>query len=382
MNILMAYGDNGLSIAGSSDFRINTPWKAINLHTKHQAYMVPFDPEYFGVIREKAEWADAFIIERKYFAEFADLILELRERYPTKAMIATFDDGYPYATPDMNLYEFWVENSYTTRDGVKHHLPFNAMKMFKETLAYFDAAFLPNHELVKDYEALLPCHFVNNFLEIEPYITAKRLREEDGKIVIGVGAGASHYRSFLKSGVLEALQKILNDYEHVELWIRAYPKIVDEARRRLNPKKVVWQMRGILAEEWPNLLPNFDIGLAVLDSHGKFDARRSPIKIFEHMLAKVPVIASKSPTYSDYYEYGLFCENQVEWTRAFRQVIENYPAHRAAYVPKAYEFATSIGINDRVQEEYIERIQSILDAKGHVYNREGSDKQSLEMVAP
>jgi hypothetical protein len=370
----MCYGDTGLTIAGSSDFRINTPWRAINLYTRHRAYMLPFDRQYFGQIREKAAWADAIILERKYFAEYMDLIKELRREYPTKALIATFDDGYPYATPDMNLYEFWVGRMCRTGDGRTVRLNYDPLKHFRETLPYFDAVFLPNRELVRDFEALAPCYFVNNFLEIEPYLQAKRVREDDGKLVIGVGAGASHYRSFLKSGVLESLQVILNQYEHVEFWLRAAPKIVEEARRRLNPKKLVWQMKGIFPDEWTLLLPNFDIGLAVLDPHGRFDARRSPIKIFEHMLAKVPVIASKSPTYNDYYEYGLFCENQVEWTRAFRQVIENYPAHRAAYVDKAFAFASGMGIKDHVQEEYIDRIQAILDAKGYVYNKEFAEE--------
>jgi hypothetical protein len=361
MNLLFVFADNPNAISGSSEFRCKIPWRAVNLHTSHHADIAPFVNH--DMVRAKTEAADAILFERNYFGENLDLLKELRERYPQKAFIATFDDGYPYCTPDMDIYRFWIQRSISMTDGSTRQTGYDPVKQFKEAIPLFDAVFVPNHELVRDFQATTPAYFVNSFLETEPFLKAQRTREADGKIVIGVGAGASHYRSFLKSGVLEALNRILREYKQVEFWIRGAPVIIEEVRRRLPADKVIWQIKGIKAGMWEEVLVNFDIGLAILDPGGKFDARRSPIKIFEHMLARVPVIASKSPTYKDYSPYGLFCENQIEWYRAFKQVIEHYAEHSAAYVQKAYDFACSIDIKYHVQEEYIERIEKILAEK-------------------
>jgi tetratricopeptide (TPR) repeat protein len=364
MNIILGYGDLPGTVSGSSDYRIHIPFEGINTYTVHRAeeYSLNYDLQ---KIIERSEWADAFIIERNLFGDVFNVVKWLKERYPSKAFITTFDDGYHHVTRDVPIYDFWVDRHVKDLEGKTVTLEYDPLKQFLECLPYFDEAFVANRKLVEDYSPYTKTIYVPSYQRTAPFLRAKRVRTDD-EILIGWGAGESHHRSISRSAVLEALRRIMREYPHVHFFLRAGKRIQEETKIKLEGlmDRVVMREKAFVGDDWPQHLVNLDIGLAVLSSHSKFDARRSWLKISEYMLTKVPFVAAKSPTYMDYYDYGLFAETEEEWYQALKTIVEDRQAYKERYLDKAFKFACSMDIKHHVDQDYIGRIEAILNAKG------------------
>ena len=60
-------------------------------------------------------------------------------------------------------------------------------------------------------------------------------------------------------------------------------------------------------EEWVQILPKLDIGLAPLD--GSYDLRRGWINVLEYMALKIPWLASDQMPYRTLSQYGHLVQN-------------------------------------------------------------------------
>jgi len=117
-------------------------------------------------------------------------------------------------------------------------------------------------------------------------------------------------------------------------------------------------------EQWASLQKSIDIGLAPLTS--AFDRRRSPIKVLEYMLLKIPWIATNFETYEELGEYGHLVENGIEnWKKILCDAVENIDQYRELANGKAYEYALS--------QSYEKNIDKLIAVYEHIINSPDRD---------
>ena len=184
MNILFVYADPPEDW-NSSEYRCRIPCDAINKYTQHKALMVCVRD--LDKLVRISPWADAFIMERNYFGDIPNILKYFHQLYPTKAYIATFDDGYHYITRDNPGYLFWKMKKIKMADGSMIKVDFDPLKVFVETLRLFDCAFVPNKLLASDYAPYTKTIYFPNYQDSEVYLDVPKIRN-DGKLVIGWGA--------------------------------------------------------------------------------------------------------------------------------------------------------------------------------------------------
>jgi len=97
---------------------------------------------------------------------------------------------------------------------------------------------------------------------------------------------------------------------------------------------------GVVPDEWPNVIGQFDIGIAPMDMRPvetatgtsvnddkSYDERRSWLKLAEYLVGGVPFVCTDCAPYSELKQFGLHIENgEANWHAALKRVIENYDA--------------------------------------------------------
>lgn len=143
------------------------------------------------------------------------------------------------------------------------------------------------------------------------------------KIVIGYAGGASHYGDLHKTGLYDALNKIMHEYKNV--YVKSvgmfFDKYLPKARYEFVPGE-----RG--ADAWYKLYSklDFDIAFAPIEDT-PFTQCKSNIKWQEYSLMGIPTIASNVGPYKDTIKHGTdgyLVENSYDdWYKALKLFVEN-----------------------------------------------------------
>jgi hypothetical protein len=232
-------------------------------------------------------------------------------------IVCTFDDNYgmmPAMSPS-RFYWHGVEDDWD-----------KSFKAFQKALSLVDLSIVPNRLLISDFSvsARGRIRYIPNYLD--PELWEGLPERHNDKVVIGWGGSLQHNETWRRSKLLPALKVVAKEYgdkvEIVSCGVTAdeFFEFYDIPFRRQPWTKF---------DAWPRVVGSFDIGLAPLI--GKYDERRSNLKLLEYGAARVPYVASYLGDYvTDGSPGGVFAEsNTVEaWLNALRPLIEDEGARR------------------------------------------------------
>jgi len=148
-----------------------------------------------------------------------------------------------------------------------------------------------------------------------------------GRLVIGYASGTpTHDRDF--EVAKPALQKVMRQYPHVELWIVGP---LDPGRDWGELESRMKRLKFLPWRALPGMLAQFDINLAPLALDNPFSRSKSEIKYVEAGLVNVPTIAS--PTQAFCYairdgENGLLASSPQEWIETLVRLVEEADLRR------------------------------------------------------
>jgi glycosyltransferase involved in cell wall biosynthesis len=266
-----------------------------------------------------------------------------------KVFASIFDDSYNTMHPANPAYKFWNHGFVMFKDGEgnTHETAMCPLPLLQLAwgLSMTKGLQTVSQTLANDWDFCTNTHVINNHLVIEEYENITPLLPHEG-IVIGWTGSLSHYDSFDSSGVIAALECIVNKFPEVDILISGDKKVFDmikipENRKLFSPY--------VMKEQYPSLIRTLDIGLAPL--YGEYDKRRSWIKGLEYLALGVPFIASDLPTYSSLSDYCTLVNNSPEdWETAITDHIISLKKYKERALDMGVPFAKTQDIKLHLQE--------------------------------
>jgi len=281
-----------------------------------------------------------------------------------KKVMFDFDDAYHLMPPSVSTSVLWRQNLVQIPDGVQvervdatvhwesgkkvraFRVKEPILAQFRKTLRVVDAFSTPSEVLTADFAHLNPRHYViRNYPDLTRPEWHTKKRGHGDQIIIGWGGGSTHFESFRNSGVIPALRQIVRQYPMVRFWICTSDAKVVEALH-LPPEKLVF-VKFQPFREWPAILENFDIGIAPLA--GKYDDRRSWIKVLEYGIKGIPWVATDAPPYRG-CKGGFTTRNKPKhWYRHLANLIDS-PSARTMLAVEGHQWASAQGIDEHIGE--------------------------------
>lgn len=361
MKILFLYADEATEI-NCSQWRCIIPAQVINETGEHEARCFSVwdvsKQDFFPQI----EWADLIVVERLGWGPVAEFIRLFKAM--GKKVILDFDDAYHLMPSSVSTHILWRANYTkapkgidpseadgwgTTRSGKRIPLVKkfgHILAEFRRTLKMVDAFSTPSELLTADFANLNLKHYViRNYPDLSRPEWHTKKKDHGQQVVIGWGGSATHYESFRQSGIISALNQVIRQYPFVRFWICAGGQATVELLR-LPPEKLV-VVHHQPFREWPLILDHFDIGIAPLA--GKYDDRRSWIKVLEYAAKGIPWLATDAPPYQG-CKGGLLVKNKPKhWYRCLMNLIESHEL-RSNLSSEGQRWARGMGIDDHIGE--------------------------------
>ena len=294
--------------------------------------------------KSSCEASDFIVVQRSFFV--APVPSRIRQwQAAGKTVIGDFDDAFNYILKSNAGYKYWIQGKCLQKDAAGNSKWINIrphpLEQFRESLSNLDAVTVSSELLVEDWkEFTRSIHYLPNYISLDRYKGA--YPADHSEIIIGWGGSATHLESFQGSRILPALQRICREYSNVRIMICANdPALLDSFPV---PAAQLIHQPFVAVDEWPHVLSRFDIGLAPL--HGRYDDRRSWIKVLEYLVMRIPWIASNAPPYAMFGDYGLLVENSAEsWLGALRELVENIGKYRERARGEAYQYGAAQDID-------------------------------------
>ncbi len=204
-----------------------------------------------------------------------------------------------------------------------------------------DAVLFASPRLADDWHSETRAYVLPDFIDLDRYLNIAPA-PHDG-IVIGWRNEAGDLDDLVQSGILEALERLLNrlPYLRVLTWGN-HPGLYD--RLAINPEQIV-DPSLLHSQEWPHPLASVDIGLAPIT--GYLSERQGWLDILEFMVMKIPWLASESPAYYQLRPYGWLVQNSANaWERVLQDMIEHLRDYQIEADGEAYLFGLSQGVDE------------------------------------
>ncbi len=273
-----------------------------------------------------------------------------------KLVVLDLDDHYAGLPPSNPAFAYWILD--------KPGLEPEPIAALSEGMRHADFVTSPSKVILKDWEHIVPGYHLPNWTRRawyeplmqkplgapdvmfdyemdarqQPHFKVDARPNSEGWITLGWGGSISHVDSWVYSGLIEALDRIFEKYPMVRLKFCGFESRLDYLFSRWGDKVV--KQSGVRAQEWPQVLSTFDIGLAPLDMRplepwregapiASYDERRSWLKGIEYLSAGVPWVGSRSKTYEDLSRQGTLVENTPDaWFNALDRKIINLSAEK------------------------------------------------------
>lgn len=364
MNILYLYADRPKEW-NCSEWRCRIPTDAFNRTKEHAARMVFIADWAAGKHNADCAWADTIILQRECFAE--ELALVCHWRGQGKRVYIDLDDAYEIMPPSVPAHQFWragmgyqiiqkkganVAAIWSRTDDEGHtyrkptKLPFEPLEHWKMGMKLCDGITTPSLVIQQDMLPYGPSYLVPNYPSVKHYTEAEPMLEKSEILNIGWAGGGSHWDSFVGSGVLTALERVVNEREHVQACI-------------IGPQDVFMKMRGVKKKiyipwgpyaEYPSKLKCLDIGLAPLC--GQYDRRRSWLKGLEYSLIGIPWLATDYQVRPQPYDFfgreHMVVNSSKNWERAILDIIDHYEDYKTQALEERH-IAEEQDIDDNLQ---------------------------------
>jgi hypothetical protein len=335
MIITYVYADNSFEW-NTSNWRCVIPARAINRTGRHMAHLMSLVDFNKGLKESQnlCEQSDMIVVERNFALDTLGAIIRWKAK--DKVVVGNFDDAYQLMPPTNTSYAYWKkgEMRYRDADG-KESITIIKPKpliQFVWGLRTLDAITVSSKLLAEDWQEYTDAYYFPNYFDVNNYLKAAAPPHEG--TIIGWGGSLSHVESF-DGGVLPALKQVCKQRPHVKVMIVGDKRVYDMLDVPLHQKIY---MSFVPFERWPNVISEFDIGLAPL--YGPYDSRRSWIKPLEYSLLKMPWIASENPAYEELREYGVLVRNTAPaWQEALLDMVDHLDMHRRRAELEPYQFA-------------------------------------------
>lgn len=342
LTISYCYADSEGELNTSMYFAL-TPARAINRSGKARAYTMHINDFVQGKpeCNHLLEKSDIILVERNLLEQTIKAIEYWKNK--GKLVLIWFDDNYDTMRPSNISYPYWSIGKITHKiknkkgievDKIEYIEPYPIIS-FKKGLGIGHAFITPSKFLTSYFSEYGRGYFLPNRFEIRNYINKPIVLKKTDDIIIGAGMSLSHVQSYEESGILGAIKRITKSNPRVKFMICGDKRIYD-AIHIDNDKKIFTGY--VPAEQWPDNINQFDIGIAPL--YGGYDNCRSWIKIAEYWLMKKPYVASYGEAYKDYEEHGKLVKNSPKnWADGLLDVIENYFTYKKLANDIPYEYA-------------------------------------------
>ena len=152
-------------------------------------------------------------------------------------------------------------------------------------------------------------------------IALKEVKKDDNKITLAYLSGSITHNDDFKL-IMPSVVKVLKEYDNVYLQIVG---LLDLPEEMSEVKDKVLTAPFMDWKELPKLIRSIDINLAPLEDT-IFNEAKSENKWTEAALVKIPTIASNVGAFKSQIEdgkTGLLCNNQKEWDKKLKQLIED-----------------------------------------------------------
>jgi predicted protein tyrosine phosphatase len=339
MKVLYVFADNPEEW-NCSQWRCTNPANAINVYkqlngTEDEAKIVAFQDfvERRPEANEMMKWADVIVLERLVIGNTIPRMLECLGL--GKILIGDVDDAYHYMSTSISAYKFWHEGLVTVPDeqGQPRQIRMSVPPIEQITwgMKYVHAITSPSSKLLQDWSTYHRDTILSpNYLPTAMYLPSRRPvshtpQEREKRFVIGWGGSWSHFESWTKSGIIEALKTIAKKYPQVIVRVAGGdPRLVDA----IGIPGKVYSSGWTPMEKWPPMLADYDLGLIPLT--GPYDDRRSWIKALEYTLMGIPWVGSKMIPTEEFADYGTRIKNiPTAWVKAIEDIILNYDVAKA-----------------------------------------------------
>lgn len=328
----------------------HTTWRcsplapAIQRHTPHSAHLIDLEaclhPDRSS--QDLCDSADFILLQGTLDASIHGLIQHWKAQGKTVAIDVGLDCGR--TMPSTRPIEGYSPATGGVSPGADQlagrRTPFPQDK-FQWGLRLADAALFASPRLADDWQAETRAYVLPDFIDLDRYLSIAPA-PHDG-IVIGWGHEAGDLDGLVQSGILEALERLLNrlPYLRVLTWGN-HPGLYD--RLAINPGQIV-DPSFLYSQEWPHPLATVDIGLAPIT--GYLSERRGWLDILEFMVMKIPFLASESPTYYPLRPYGWLVQNSANaWERVLQDMIDHLRDYQIDADGEAFLFGLSQGVDE------------------------------------
>lgn len=305
-------------------------------------------------VQRQLGWADVILFQRNVLGKVVWNSMDYW-RALGKIVLVDLDDGYSCIPASNPAFPHWCLNT--------PGLDPPPVEALEEGLRHADALISPNKAILEDWAHVVSGYYWPNYpslldydplplkqigspdvafrypkgKEIEnledgerPQLIAEVRDGTEGKIVIGWGGSISHVDSFMYSNVIPALKKLLEERDDVLFKFCGNESRLEFLLSEL-PEDKVFMQDGVVPDDWPSVLPTFDIGIAPMDMRPvdnytdssvedySYDERRSYLKIVEYLCAGVPFVATDCLPYRELKQFGKLVNNTEDsWYEALK----------------------------------------------------------------
>jgi len=292
--------------------------------------------------------SDLLVVHRYLYGPILRAIQYWKAR--DKKVIVDFDQAVNYLAPGIPGYSFWMEGvpleECAASGANKPECAIDPipLEQFKWGLGLVDAAIVPSSRLADDW-----AHHTN-ILEIPDYLNTDQYpalkQDHETEIWIGLG-NSTKYSNLTHSGLIKALENICHTHPDVKL-VLGDLELVHAGLFNIPETQVIIYPQNYF-EEWANILPKLDIGLAPMS--GDYDLRSSWITLLEFMVTKIPWIASDMASFRPLSSYGTLIQNSPEdWEAAISNIIDNLYTYRKKAAGEPFLFALSQDVNENIDK--------------------------------
>jgi len=290
--------------------------------------------------------SDLLIIHRYLYGPVLRAVQYWKAR--DKKVVIDFDQAINFLTPELSGYSFWMEgvpleDGAAAKEKTVHFIDPTPLEQFKWGLGLVDAAIVPSSRLADDWARYTNVFEIQDYLNTDHYPAL--MQNHKTELWIGLGYSISE-SSLHKSGLIKALENICHQYSQVKLVLCNLDPVQVE---RLNiPASQVKVYAAVSFEDWANILPSLDIGLAPI--FGDYDVRSSWITVLEYMVSKIPWVASNL-AYRTLAPYGTLVTNSTrDWEIALNEAVDNLDAYRRKAAGEPFLFALSQDVNGNIDK--------------------------------